>query len=135
MVAQPRLSRRLATRRPGVAHGGAGLIIGVFASAVYGGYFGAAQGVILISLLAIFLDDDLQRLNGTKNVLAMLVNGVAAIVFIAFSHIAWGVAALIAAGAIIGGQVGARIGRKLPPQLLRAVIVVVGTVVVVKLLI
>ena len=135
VVAQPRLSRRLATRRPGVAHGGAGLIIGVFASAVYGGYFGAAQGVILISLLAIFLDDDLQRLNGTKNVLAMLVNGVAAIVFIAFSHIAWGAAALIAAGAIIGGQVGARIGRKLPPQLLRAVIVVVGTVVAVKLLI
>jgi uncharacterized protein len=135
VVAQPRLSRRLATRRPGVAHGGAGLIIGVFASAVYGGYFGAAQGVILISLLAIFLDDDLQRLNGTKNVLAMLVNGVAAIVFIAASHIAWGAAGLIAAGAIIGGQVGARIGRKLPPQLLRAVIVVVGTVVAVKLLI
>jgi uncharacterized membrane protein YfcA len=135
VVAQPRLSRRLANRRPGIAHGGVGLIIGVYATAVYGGYFGAAQGVILISLLAIFLEDDLQRLNATKNVLAMLVNGVAALIFIAVSHIAWGAAGLVAGGAIIGGQVGARIGRKFPPQLLRAVIVVVGTVVAVRLLV
>jgi uncharacterized membrane protein YfcA len=135
VVAQPRLSRAIAARQPSRSHGGLGLILSVYATGVYGGYFGAAQGVILISLLAIFLDDDLQRLNASKNVLAMLVNGVAALLFIAATHIAWGAAGLIAAGAIVGGQVGARIGRRLRPEILRAVIVLVGTVVAIRLLV
>jgi uncharacterized membrane protein YfcA len=135
VVVQPRLSRLLADRRDGSVHGGAGLYVTVYATGVYGGYFGAAQGVILLSLLAIFIEDDLQRLNATKNVLAMLVNGVAAVVFIVVSHVVWGAAALMAAGAIIGGQIGARVGRRLPPQLLRAVIVIVGAVVAIKLLV
>ncbi|HEY2303463.1 MAG TPA: sulfite exporter TauE/SafE family protein [Acidimicrobiales bacterium] len=132
---QPWLSRLLAERRSHHAHGGAALWSAVFFTGVYGGYFGAAQGVILIALLAIFIDDDLQRLNGAKNVLAMLVNGVAAVVFILAAHVAWGAAGLIAAGSIIGGQVGAKVGRRLPPQLLRAIIVIVGLVVSVKLLV
>ncbi len=93
---------------------------------VYGGYFGAAQGVILIALLAIFIDDDLQRLNGTKNVLALIVNAVAGLLFVATTHISWSVAGLIAAGSIIGGQVGGRYGRRLPARLLRGAIVIVG---------
>jgi hypothetical protein len=132
---QPWLSRLLAERRSHDAHGGPALWSAVFFTGVYGGYFGAAQGVILIALLAIFIDDDLQRLNGAKNVLAMLVNGVAAVVFILAAHVAWGAAGLIAAGSIIGGQVGAKVGRRLPPQLLRAIIVIVGLVVSVKLLV
>ena len=87
---------------------------GVFLTGIYGGYFGAAQGVILIALLAIFIDDDLQRLNGTKNALALTVNAVAALFFVATTHISWSVAGLIAAGSIIGGQVGGRYGRRLP---------------------
>ena len=98
----------------------------MFLTGIYGGYFGAAQGVILIALLAIFIDDDLQRLNGAKNVLALLVNGIAGLFFIATTSISWSVAGLIAAGAIIGGQVGGRYGRRLPAPLLRWVIVVVG---------
>ena len=90
---------------------------------------GPAQGVILIALLAIFVDDDLQRLNGTKNVLAMVVNTVASVLFIIFSTLSWSVVGLIAAGSIIGGQVGARIGRRLPAAVLRGVIVAVGLVV------
>ena len=132
---QPWLSRLLAERRSHHAHGGPALWCAVFFTGVYGGYFGAAQGVILIALLAIFINDDLQRLNGAKNVLAMLVNGVAAVVFILAAHVAWGAAGLIAAGSIIGGQVGAKVGRRLPPQLLRGVIVIVGLVVSVKLLV
>src|SRR5262249_7003069 len=85
----------------------------VFCTGIYGGYFGAAQGVLLIGLLGVALDDSLQRVNAVKNVLAALVNGVAAIVFIIVSHIAWGPAALIALGSVIGGQAGARVGRKL----------------------
>jgi uncharacterized protein len=117
------------------AIGGPVLWVLVFAAGIYGGYFGAAQGVLLIGMLGIALNDSLQRLNGAKNVLAGLVNGVAAVVFILATHIDWGVAGLIAAGSIIGGQVGARIGKRLPPWGLRVVIVCVGTAALVKLLI
>ena len=136
VLAQPELSRRLAARREGGdRHGGVGLGVTVFATGVYGGYFGAAQGVILIALLAIFLSDDLQRLNAAKNVLAMLVNGVAALLFIAVSHVAWGAAGVLAVGSTIGGQLGATVGRRLSAPLLRGVIVVVGAAVAVVLLV
>jgi hypothetical protein len=150
VLAQPWLSARIVARRDrrasaqgapqaGTAAEGAertspALAGGVFGAAVYGGYFGAAQGVILIALLAIFIDDDLQRLNATKNVLALLVNGIAAVLFIAVAHIAWVAAGLLAAGSIIGGQIGATVGRRLPPQILRALIVVVGVAVAINLL-
>ena len=126
MAVQPRVSAWLAARGERHVHGGAPLLAGVFLTGIYGGYFGAAQGVILISLLAIFIDDGLQRLNGTKNALALLVNGVAAVVFILSTHIDWSVAALIAAGSIIGGQLGGHYGRRLRADVLRACIVVVG---------
>ncbi len=126
MAAQPRISARLERGRTRPTHGGAGLLAGVFLTGIYGGYFGAAQGVILIALLAIFIDDDLQRLNGTKNVLALVVNAVAGVFFVATTSISWSVAGLIAAGSIIGGQVGGRYGRRLPAPLLRSVIVIVG---------
>jgi uncharacterized protein len=114
--------------------GGPVLWVLVLLSGVYGGYFGAAQGVLLLGLMGIAFTDSLQRINATKNVLAGLVNGVAAIVFIVAGHVNWGVAGLIAAGSIVGGQVGARVGRKLPPWGLRVLIVCVGTAALVKLL-
>jgi uncharacterized membrane protein YfcA len=111
------------------------LPIGVFATAVYGGYFGAAQGVIMISLFATLLDDSLQRFNALKNVIVMLVNGVAAIIFVAVAHVAWEPAALIAVSSIAGGQAGASGGRRLSPVGLRGLLVVAGVVAVIKLLI
>jgi uncharacterized protein len=135
VVLQPRLSRRLASRGPGRSHGGVGLWVTVFATGVYGGYFGAAQGVILFALLAIFIDDDLQRLNAAKNVMTVLVNGVAAILFVIVADVRWEAALILATGAIIGGQVGAKVGRRLPPQILRATIVVVGVAVAIRLLV
>jgi uncharacterized protein len=128
MAVQPRVTRWLASRGERHPHGGPGLYAGVLATAVYGGYFGAAQGVILMALLSIFIDDDLQRLNALKNVLALVANAVAALLFITFSHVAWEAAALIAGGSIVGGQLGALVGRRLSPELLRVVILVVGTV-------
>jgi uncharacterized membrane protein YfcA len=133
MALQPRMRVWLESRPGGREHGGVGLLIGVFLTGIYGGYFGAAQGVILIALLAIFIDDDLQRLNGTKNVLAFTANAVAAVVFIATTHVSWSVAGLIAAGSIVGGQIGGRYGRRLPAAGLRWVIVVVGLAVAVGL--
>lgn len=134
VAVQPRLSRRLATRGAMRHHGGPGLFTTVLATGVYGGYFGAAQGVILISLLGIFIDDDLQRLNATKNALALLANASAAVVFVAASRVSWEAAGCIAAGSIVGGQLGGSIGRKLPPQVLRGIVIVVGTIVAVTLL-
>jgi uncharacterized membrane protein YfcA len=135
---QPRLSRSLAARRTapqgGRQAGGPVLFVGVYLTGIYGGYFGAAQGVILIALLAILIADDIQRLNGLKIVLAAAINGIAAILFILITPIAWPVVVLIAIGSIVGGQIGAIVGRRLSPFALRAVIIVVGTIVAVKLL-
>ena len=105
----------------------------VFGTGVYGGYFGAAQGVLLMGLLGVFIAESLQRLNALKNVLAGLANFVAAIVFVATTHIDWAAAGLIAGGSIVGGALGAHIGRRLPPPVLRAVIVVVGIAAIIKL--
>ena len=101
---------------------------------IYGGYFGAAQGVLLMGFLGLFLAESLQRQNGLKNVLAGIVNLVAAVFFIATTHIDWAAAGLIAGGSALGGLLGARIGRRLSPTVLRATIVVVGIAAVVKLL-
>src|SRR3984893_6530015 len=126
MALQPRLSKLLEERGDRKLHGGNGLLVGVFLTGVYGGYFGAAQGVILIALLAIFVHDDLQPLNGTKNVLALTANAVAALLVVASTHISWSAAGLIAAGSILGGQVGGRYGRRIPASVLRGGVCVVG---------
>jgi uncharacterized membrane protein YfcA len=135
VAVQPRLRRWRDARGTRPEHGGPVLAATVYGTGVYGGYFGAAQGVILLALLSVFLDDDWQRLNGLKNVLAGLVNGVAALLFIVFGHIAYGAAAILATGAVVGGQVGAHVGRRIPGELLRGLIIVVGVIVAVKLLV
>ncbi len=138
IVLQPRLSRALARRRDGAPHReGAGPIgtAATFGSGVYGGYFGAAQGILLLSILGLSLHGEhLQRINALKVVLAGLVNLVAGIVFVFSAHVAWLAALLIAVGSTIGGVLGARYGRRLPPAALRAVIVVVGISAIVRLL-
>jgi uncharacterized membrane protein YfcA len=131
---QPRLDRLVKEHRPAPEVHGTGLPrVLVYLAGVYGGYFGAAQGILLLAILGLALPDDLQRVNALKNVLAGIVNGVAAIVFIAVAHVAWGPAALIAAGSVVGAQLAARYGRLLSPQALRAVIVAVGIAAIVQL--
>jgi uncharacterized protein len=149
VIFQPRLAKWVAARQragavgvveavsqpaPAVQVGGPVMWVLVFLAGIYGGYFGAAQGVLLIGIMGVAFTDTMQRINAVKNVLAGLVNGVAALVFILATHVDWGAAGLIAAGAIIGGQVGARIGRRLPPWGLRVLIVCVGAAALVKLL-
>jgi uncharacterized membrane protein YfcA len=139
IVVQPRLSAWLAARASRNErerrHVGSALFSGVFASGVYGGYFGAAQGILLLAILALGLDESLQRINGVKNLLAGVANLVAGIVFaFAAPHVDWTAAGLLAAGSITGGMLGARYGRRLPPGALRVVIVAVGTAAIVRLL-
>lgn len=105
----------------------------VFATGVYGGYFGAAQGVLLMAILGLGMDANLQRMNALKNVLATVVNTVAAILFIIVADVDWLAAGLIAVGSTIGGFVGARYGRRLPPIALRCLIVVIGIIAILTL--
>lgn len=134
IVLQPRLSSRLAARRTRTgSRPGPSTMLGVFAGGIYGGYFGAAQGILVLSILSLGLEEELQRLNAIKVVLTGLVNLVAGIVFIWAAHVAWAPAALIAAGSIVGGLLGAHVGRRLSPALLRVVIVAVGIAAIVQL--
>lgn len=134
IIAQPRLNAVLGRHRDGARERAGPLaLVGVFASGVYGGYFGAAQGILLLAILGLAIDEDLQRINALKVVLAGLVNLVAGIVFVFAAHVAWLPALLIAAGSMLGGTLGARHGRRLPPNALRALIVVVGAGAIVRL--
>jgi uncharacterized membrane protein YfcA len=140
VILQPAISRRVAVRaesrgveRP--EHGAVWVWLLVYVTGVYGGYFGAAQGVLLMAILGVGLTETMQRNNATKNVLALLVNAVAAVVFVFVAHVDWRVAALIAVGSVIGGQIGATVGRRLPPAVLRGVIAVVGVVAIVAFLV
>jgi uncharacterized protein len=134
VVVQPRLTAWLDARgRERTPDAGPAVLLGVFAAGVYGGYFGAAQGILLLAILGLGLPESLQRVNAVKNVLAGLVNLVAAVVFVIVAHIAWGAAVALAVGAALGGVIGARVGRRLPPAVLRAVIVVVGLSAIVQL--
>jgi uncharacterized membrane protein YfcA len=130
MVARPkpRLSHGSLSRHRQVA-----LVATGFAVGVYGGYFGAAQGVILLAALRFLIPDNLQRLNGLKNVMVGIANGVAAILFVVVAHVAWDAAALVAVGSIAGAQLGARYGRRIPDQTLRWTVVTVGVAVAIVL--
>ena len=108
--------------------GGAG--IRHFLIGIYGGYFTAAQGIMLIAVMGALLPEDMQRMNAAKNLLSLLVNIVAAVAYtvVAFDRISWAAAGLIAVGSLIGGFLGAHYGRRLSPNALRAAIVMVGAI-------
>lgn len=140
VVIGPSVQRRTAAAQRDGSRGRLSQILltaGIFALGIYGGYFGAAQGILLIGLMGMLLSDGIQRLTAIKNVLATLVNAVAAILFVivAPDRIDWSVVALIAAGAFLGGYLGARFGRRLPPVALRICILVIGTIALIKILV
>jgi uncharacterized protein len=148
VVLQPWLSRRLAERRAHLeeappAHGSVWLWLGILVTGVYGGYFGAAQGVLLLAILGIGLAESLNRINAVKNVLALIANAVSALLFVLLpltpwadpgARINWLAALAIAVGAVLGAQLGGRVGRRLPPLVYRVVIVVVGVAAIIGLL-
>ncbi|WP_017545651.1 sulfite exporter TauE/SafE family protein [Nocardiopsis prasina] len=126
IILQPRITKWVRARRPASKNGGVLMPLGAYGAGTYGGYFAAAQGIILVSLLGATLDDDLQRLNALKNALATIANSTAAVFYIVLASPAWPVVGLIAVGTIIGGYFGANYGRRLSPTALRMVLVVVG---------
>jgi uncharacterized protein len=132
---QPRVADAVARRRERVApgerldpnlHASPLLLAGVAATGIYGGYFGAAQGVVLLALLGVFVPGGMTQVNGIKNVLAGVANLVSALLFIAIADVEWAVAATVAVGATIGGGLGGRYGRRLPSRPLRVAVVVIA---------
>jgi hypothetical protein len=93
---------------------------------IYGGYFGAGMGILMLAALGLYGIHDIHRRNGLKNVLGAAINGVAGIYFVASGAIAWADAGLLAAGAIVGGLTGAAIGRRLPKRVVEAIVVTMG---------
>ena len=114
----------------------AALVAATFVVGIYGGYFTAAQGILLIGLMGAILPESMQRMNAAKNVLTLVVNVVAAAAYtlVAFDRISWAAAGLIAVGSLAGGFLGAHYGRRLSPGALRIVIVVVGLIGLYRLL-
>jgi uncharacterized protein len=133
-VFQPRLDQWLAKHEIDLERRGGILTpLAVYATGVYGGYFGAAQGILLLGILGVALSQNLHRTNALKNVLAGLTNGVAGVYFAFAAHVEWAPAGLIAGASIVGAQLGARYGRRLAPGALRTVIVVVGVLAILRL--
>jgi uncharacterized membrane protein YfcA len=138
VVFQPRISAWVQRRHEATAgrvHGAWWVWPAVLLTGVYGGYFGAAQGVLLMAVLGIGIDETLQRLNAVKNILAAIVNAVAGLLFAIVADVDWRVVLLIGVGSVLGGQLGATVGRRLPAAALRAVIVVVGVAALVAFLV
>lgn len=132
LAAQPRLSRALAARRLAEAGRSRGsgrvLVPAVFAAAVYGAYFGAGLGIMLLALLALLIPDTLQRHNGVKVLLSLVINTVALAVFAVFGPVHWTAVLVMAAASLAGGYLGGGVARRLPPTVLRAGIVGFGLV-------
>ena len=138
IVLQPRLTRVLDTFRARRARESGQLgpltLLSVFASGIYGGYFGAAQGILMLAVMGLTINDSLQRLNAVKVITTGATNLISGLIFVFAAHVAWGPAGLIAGGSVLGGVIGARFGRMMPPNALRALIVIVGVIAIVRLI-
>jgi uncharacterized membrane protein YfcA len=134
VLVQPVLSRRLGARVAVDRKSSPLLYVLIFLVGIYGGYFTAAQGIMLVGVMGLLLTDPLQRLNAFKNALTAVVNLVAGLIYAFVAPISWPVVGVLAVSSIVGGVLGASIGRRLSPTVLRAVIVVIGVIAVVHLL-
>ena len=134
VLVQPLLARRLADREAVDRTRSPLLYLLIFLVGIYGGYFTAAQGIMLVGVMGLLVADPLQRLNAFKNTLAAVVNVVAGAIYAFVAPVSWPVVAVLAASSIVGGLLGASVGKRLSPAVLRGVIVVIGVAAVVHLL-
>jgi len=131
---QPLLRRALDRGSPTSATRTVLLQGGTFGASIYGGYFGAGMGVMLLAILGLALPDSIARTSGLRTVLSILINGVAAIVFLVHGGLAWDAVWLLAGGSLVGGWIGARVALAIPAAALRAVVILIGVGTAVKLL-
>ena len=134
IIIQPRLKARAVPGQVKTRRGKVAGEVSIFLTGIYGGYFGAAQGILLMSILGAMFEETIQKLNSVKVMLALSANMAAAVVFIFHGGVAWKAAGVISAGSFLGGIVGAHIGRRLPSGVYRGFIVLVGFIAIAKLL-
>lgn len=136
LLCQDQIKRRLPPRS--VVHGDErpsyGSVVAIFAASVYGGYFGAGLGIVLLAMLGLMLDDVLPRLNALKQGLSFVANVVAALFFVTSGKVVWSLALVMAPASLLGGMIGGRLVGKINPLVLRAIVVTCGVAVAVKLL-
>ena len=135
LAAAPLLGSRLRAQGRRDVHASRLMVTADFLSGVYGAFFGGGLGVMLLAFLSLFVSDDLQRLNALKGVLSLVINVVAALYFIAFGPVAWGAVFVMLPATAAGGFLGAGVARRLPAGALRAVVVLFGIAVSVRLLV
>ena len=126
LALQPRITRTLTSRRPAAHAPAAGLHVSVAITCAYAAYFGAAAGILMLAVLTLFIIDEVQRLNALNRLLIMVVNVLAALVFIVLGPISWPPIAVLAPTTMIGGRAGVSVVRKLSATALRATVIVIG---------
>jgi uncharacterized membrane protein YfcA len=109
-------------------------LVGTYLGAIYGGYFGAGLGVVLLAVLGLSLDDELIRINGLRGVLSLIVNSIAVVVFVAAADVAWHDAGVLTVTSLLGGYAGARLSRRLPVPVFRVVVIGLGLVAALRML-
>lgn len=133
MAVGPWLKRTIGDPAAAERDRGPALLVAVFLAAVYGGYFGGALGVVLISTLSLFAHDELRRLNALKGVLSLVVASVTVVVFAIGAPVDWLAVAVLAPTTLVGGYLGALLARRLPQAVLRWAVVLLGLAVGVAL--
>ncbi len=134
LAVQPALARRVRPHSGAGRHLPAPLLALQFAAAVYGGYFGAGLGILLLAVLGIYLDGSMHEINALKGVLSLVIGLVAAVFFALFGPVAWGAALVMAVASLAGGHVGVRAVRRLSPSVLRAIVIAFGVAVAIRLM-
>jgi uncharacterized membrane protein YfcA len=129
----PRITKRLAH----IDHSHPGrrwtLYIGVFVASIYGGYFGAGLGIVLLAVMAISLPFDMAELQGLRNLLSLIINSCAAIIFIFRGHLAVDAVYMLLIGTLIGGWLGTLLIQRLSPKVVRILIILIGAATTIRL--
>jgi uncharacterized membrane protein YfcA len=126
LALQPAITRRLEEHSGDRDRPGSGVLAGQALAAVYGGYFSAALGVVVLAVLGLAFDDTLQRLNALKALLQLIIGAVSAVGFALVTPVAWTAVAVVAPASVVGGEVGARLARRVSDRALRVGIVTYG---------
>ena len=133
VIIQPKVAKKLAARGPRAEHGGLGLRVGVFLAGVYGGYFGAGMGILLLAVLALAMPYEILELQGLRNAISLGINIVAALIFVVHGHLAWKYVVMLLIGTLIGGWLGALLLTKLSPLVVRLLVIAIGVATTIKL--
>jgi uncharacterized protein len=132
-AASPYVSRRLEHLDKDHASRHVAMVVGVFFVSIYGGYFGAGLGILLLAVMAVALPLDIKEIQGLRNAISLMINVTAALIFLVHGHLATSDVLALLVGTLIGGYLGALLILRLSPSIIRALVIVIGLVTTIKL--